>query len=247
VVQDVSRFVASLIAVYVAVAALVLAADPRAAEPAAPNPPASSGEQATPATTTPNPAPQPPQQPQQQQPPAEPQTTTPEEEPPPIAVAAAPGSVSIRDFSFSPGTVTINVGETVTWTNTGEEDHTATGDGFDTGLLSRGQSGSHTFGSAGNFSYICTPHPFMKGTVVVRGSSSGGGGGGGGSGGGGSAGAGGTGSGGSSGSGAAGGSGSGSADPGLPASGGDTAILAGLGLAMLVLGAAIRRRSATSS
>ena len=42
---------------------------------------------------------------------------------------------------------------------------TANDGSFDTGILSKGGSGSHTFTQAGTFSYICTPHPFMKGTV----------------------------------------------------------------------------------
>lgn len=236
-----TKFLATLVAVYVAVAALVLASGLQAAEPAESE---DSAVNAAQPTTTPNPQ----AQPQQQQAAPEQQETSPEEEPPPVAVAAGPGSVTIADFSFSPGSVTVNVGDTVTWTNTGKEDHTATGDGFDTGLLSRGQSGSHTFSSAGSFSYVCTPHPFMKGTVVVRGSSSGGGGGGsaGGGSGGGSAGASGSGSGGSQGSSGSGSSGSGSSSPGLPATGGDAAVLGGLGLMLLALGLAIRRREASA-
>lgn len=95
----------------------------------------------------------------------------------PIAVAAAPGSVTIDDFSFAPATITVGIGESVTWRNDGPSGHTATAaDGsFDTGLLSQGESGSVTFDEAGDFSYLCTPHPFMKGTVrVVAQSSSGG-------------------------------------------------------------------------
>jgi LPXTG-motif cell wall-anchored protein len=83
--------------------------------------------------------------------------------------AAASSSVTIKDFSFAPSSVTVSVGDTVTWSNSGQTDHTATaGDGsFDTGTLKHGASGSHTFTKAGTFSYICTIHPFMKGTVVV--------------------------------------------------------------------------------
>jgi plastocyanin len=95
---------------------------------------------------------------------------TPADEPDrPIAVAAAPGSVTIEDFSFGPADVTVGVGETVTWRNDGPSAHTATAnDGsFDTGLLDRGESGSATFDRAGTFSYLCEPHPFMKGTVRV--------------------------------------------------------------------------------
>jgi LPXTG-motif cell wall-anchored protein len=92
----------------------------------------------------------------------------------PIARAAASGGVTIQDFAFHPGSVTVSVGDTVTWTNHDSTDHTATAsDGsFDTGTLGRGQSGSHTFTRAGTFSYICSIHPNMHGTVVVVGSSS---------------------------------------------------------------------------
>jgi LPXTG-motif cell wall-anchored protein len=83
------------------------------------------------------------------------------------------------DFFFSPTSVTVAVGDTVTWHNTGQAPHTATADdgSFDTGTINAGGSGSHTFNTAGTFSYICTIHPNMKGTVRVLSSSSGGSGG----------------------------------------------------------------------
>ncbi len=88
----------------------------------------------------------------------------------PVAVAAASTGVTISDFQFSPGSVTINVGDTVTWSNSGPTPHssTSTGGVWDTGIMDAGQSGSHTFTEAGTFSYICTPHPNMKGTIVVQ-------------------------------------------------------------------------------
>lgn len=90
-----------------------------------------------------------------------------------VARAAADPAVSIVDFSFSPGTTTIHVGDTITWTNSGQQPHTATASNgsFDTGILKHGASASHTFSQAGTFSYICSVHPYMKGTVVVLGSS----------------------------------------------------------------------------
>jgi LPXTG-motif cell wall-anchored protein len=90
--------------------------------------------------------------------------------PEPKAVAAASGSVTITDFSYAPGTITINQGDTVTWVNNGPTPHSATSSNgaFDTGIFPKGQSRSHTFNEAGTFAYICTPHPFMKGTVVVQ-------------------------------------------------------------------------------
>jgi plastocyanin len=88
---------------------------------------------------------------------------------PPTAKAAASESVTITDFKFTPATIDVNVGDTVTWTNDGPTAHSATADdgSFDTGILQTGESGSATFDTAGSFSYICTPHPFMKAKVVV--------------------------------------------------------------------------------
>jgi LPXTG-motif cell wall-anchored protein len=91
---------------------------------------------------------------------------------------AASASVTMGDFFFSAASVSVAVGDTVTWHNTGQAPHTATAnDGsFDTGTINSGGSGSHTFNSPGTFSYICTIHPNMKGTVRVLASSSGSGG-----------------------------------------------------------------------
>ena len=101
----------------------------------------------------------------------------------PVAESSATASVIIRDFEFAPATVTVNEGDTVTWTNEGPTPHTATADdgSFDTGTLREGESGSATFTSAGTISYICTPHPNMTGTVVVQAASAGSGNGSGGS------------------------------------------------------------------
>ncbi len=95
---------------------------------------------------------------------------------------AASASVTMGDLFFSPTSVTIAVGDTVTWHNTGQAPHNATADdgSFKTPDLNNGQSASHTFTQAGTFSYICTIHPNMHGTIRVLSSSGGGGGGGGG-------------------------------------------------------------------
>ena len=148
--------------------------------------------------------------------------------------AAASRSVTIADFSFSPKSVTVGVGDTVTWRNTGDEVHTATAkDGsFDTGNLDSGQSGSHTFSKAGTFSYFCKPHAFMTASVTVTGG--GGGGGGSGSGGGDTQGV--TGSGDDGTTGAAAGDGE-----DLPSTGLSIGPFLLLGLAMIATGAALRR------
>jgi plastocyanin len=82
--------------------------------------------------------------------------------------ARDPGD-TISDFKFSPGSLTIHAGDTVTWSNAGPSSHTATANNgsFTTGVLAKGASASHTFTTAGTFSYFCTIHPFMHGTIVV--------------------------------------------------------------------------------
>jgi LPXTG-motif cell wall-anchored protein len=160
-------------------------------------------------------------------------------DPRPKAVAAASGSVTIADFSFAPATITINQGDTVTWNNNGPTPHSATANNgsFDTGILKKGQSGSHTFNQAGTFSYFCKPHPFMKASVVVQASSSGGGGG---------SGSGSADTGGSGDTGATASSSDSSASDGgssLPNTGSDSGALLALGGLMLLLGAAIHRRA----
>jgi plastocyanin len=100
----------------------------------------------------------------------------------PLGAAAADQAVSISGLAFHPATVTVNVGDTVTWTNNDGVSHTATADGgsFDTGTIGNGSSASETFNTAGTFAYHCSVHPTMQGSVVVEAASAGGGGGGGG-------------------------------------------------------------------
>jgi plastocyanin len=78
--------------------------------------------------------------------------------------------VEIKDFAFGPATLTVKVGDTVTWVNKDVAGHSATADdgSFDTGVMSQGESGSHTFTQAGTYEYHCTPHPNMKGTIIVQ-------------------------------------------------------------------------------
>lgn len=89
-------------------------------------------------------------------------------------VQAATIQVAIVNFSFKPSTVTIAVGDTVTWTNQDSGvPHTATSDQgsavrWDSGLLNTGQSYSFTFHQAGTFTYHCAVHPYMTGTVIVQ-------------------------------------------------------------------------------
>src|SRR3712207_6315132 len=71
---------------------------------------------------------------------------------------------------FQPKEVTVNVGETVTWTNTDSVPHNAVakdGEGPQSELLSKGKTYSFTPDSPGKIAYVCTIHPGMEGTLNV--------------------------------------------------------------------------------
>jgi plastocyanin len=72
-------------------------------------------------------------------------------------------------YGYSPRSVTIKVGDTVTWKNSGDEAHTVTSQDqlFDSRLLDPGKSYSYTFEAPGVYRYFCVPRPWMKGTVIV--------------------------------------------------------------------------------
>jgi plastocyanin len=91
--------------------------------------------------------------------------------------AAGSSGVSMSNFAFSPASVSVNVGDSVTWTNHDSAPHNAKGPGITTPNLKKGQSASVTFSKAGTFSYICTIHPSMHGKVIVASASSSGSGG----------------------------------------------------------------------
>ncbi|HEY8082539.1 MAG TPA: cupredoxin family copper-binding protein [Solirubrobacterales bacterium] len=75
----------------------------------------------------------------------------------------------ISGFAYDPDPVTIQVGGKVTWLNEDAEPHTATAEdgAFDTGVLEEGKLKSESFKEAGTFTYVCTIHPGMNGTVEV--------------------------------------------------------------------------------
>jgi plastocyanin len=108
---------------------------------------------------------------------------------PAAGTTTAANTVSIKNFSFIPSNLTVNVGDTVTWVNNDSTNHTVTGDNsgtnddFDSGILAPGDSWSHTFNAVGSQPYHCTIHTSMHATVTVQGQSSGGNSGGGGTGG----------------------------------------------------------------
>ncbi len=71
--------------------------------------------------------------------------------------------------AYSPVTLTVSAGQTVTWLNADTTIHTVTSETglFDSGNLRPGERFSFTFTMPGTYAYFCTPHPWMTGTVVV--------------------------------------------------------------------------------
>ncbi|GMQ93449.1 MAG: hypothetical protein BMS9Abin12_0926 [Acidimicrobiia bacterium] len=88
----------------------------------------------------------------------------------------APGGdaaeVSIENFTFGPSTITISIGDTITWINdeSGIAHTTTSDDGiWDSDLLNPSDSFEQTFTEAGTFTYFCSIHPSMTATVIVSG------------------------------------------------------------------------------
>ena len=83
---------------------------------------------------------------------------------------AVPGQVAIVDYAFAPETVTVKVGDTVTWTNQDGFDHWVLSEDestLDSQALVPGQSYATTVTQPGTIAYYCNSHNGMKGTVVV--------------------------------------------------------------------------------
>jgi plastocyanin len=88
------------------------------------------------------------------------------------AVAAEQDSVveiEIREYRFRADTVRVPLGATVRWTNRDRVAHTSTAENeeWKSPLLGPGESFAVKLDQAGTFPYYCTPHPFMRGVVVV--------------------------------------------------------------------------------
>jgi plastocyanin len=84
---------------------------------------------------------------------------------------SAPAQVTIQNHVFVPGVIYVPAGTTVRWTNHDAVSHTVTrasgAESFDSGILPPGASFERRFDVPGTFSYSCTLHPSMTGTVIV--------------------------------------------------------------------------------
>jgi plastocyanin len=92
-----------------------------------------------------------------------------------MASGAAAGErqnkIEIKDFMFNPLTITVKSGETITWINRDEEPHTVVSVGKQfkkSPALDTDQQYSVTVGGPGTYSYFCSVHPKMTGTIIVE-------------------------------------------------------------------------------
>jgi len=91
---------------------------------------------------------------------------------PPATDSGGDGTVRVAmvDMGFDPETVTVRVGQSVTWVNEDSVSHNAVADdgSWKTEIFADGGSVTLTFDTPGTYAYRCTPHPAMKGTVIVE-------------------------------------------------------------------------------
>ena len=88
----------------------------------------------------------------------------------PPAKAATTVDGTIAGSAFSPTPITIQVGDTVRWTNNDAVTHTVTSDTsvFNSGSISNGGTYSYTFTMPGTYGYHCSIHPSMTGEIIVQ-------------------------------------------------------------------------------
>lgn len=79
-------------------------------------------------------------------------------------------TISIKNFSFSPNSLTVANGTMITWINDDSVDHTIIADDglFTSGTLTPGDNFTHLFIKTGTYTYHCSIHPSMTGTIQVQ-------------------------------------------------------------------------------
>jgi plastocyanin len=77
---------------------------------------------------------------------------------------------TMKNLAFIPRRLEVVAGTTVAWKNDDPLDHTVVAEdrSFDSGLIRSGATWQRTFSRPGTYEITCTPHPFMKATVVVK-------------------------------------------------------------------------------
>jgi plastocyanin len=88
----------------------------------------------------------------------------------PALAAAETHTILMEGVAFVPQTLTVKPGDVVVWVNKDLFPHTATAQKreFDSGEIAPGKTWKYTAKKPGKFSYVCTLHPTMKATLVVK-------------------------------------------------------------------------------
>jgi plastocyanin len=97
----------------------------------------------------------------------------------PAATAAPAAStprgttIAIKNFAFDPATLTVKSGTTVSWVNQDGTSHTIVSDpvspvSFSSDTLQTGASYTFSFTQPGTYTYHCSIHHSMKGTIIVQ-------------------------------------------------------------------------------
>jgi plastocyanin len=86
------------------------------------------------------------------------------------AVSVQAGAEALGNRAYAPAELTVDLGTTITWTNNDSVSHTSTSDGpgWNSGIIAPRATYTATFPTAGTFTYHCSIHPGMVGTVTVR-------------------------------------------------------------------------------
>ena len=87
------------------------------------------------------------------------------------ATTTKQNKIEIKDFAFNPQTITVKAGAKVTWINRDEEPHTVVSVGKQfkkSTALDTDQEFTITAGVPGTYTYFCSVHPKMTGTIVVE-------------------------------------------------------------------------------
>ena len=90
---------------------------------------------------------------------------------PAMAARSAAGSqIEIKEHKYSPATLTVPVGTTVTWINHDDDVHTVTSSAqaFTSRGIDTDETFTYKFTKAGTYAYFCTLHPLMTATIVVK-------------------------------------------------------------------------------
>jgi plastocyanin len=89
----------------------------------------------------------------------------------PDTTSGKQNTIEIKDFAFNPRTLTVKSGEKVTWMNRDEEPHTVVSvekQFKKSSALDTDQTFTITAGAPGTYTYFCSVHPKMTGTIIVE-------------------------------------------------------------------------------